>query len=192
MEFMLGFLGGFASWTTLIILLECAAIITFIEHGKNALAGISVLITLALLYWIGGMNPFIYIIEHPFGTISLIVAYLAIGIVWSIFRLDRLAKKWRRAWDESSEAYDRRRLFNERPSVKNNKEKIVTWMAFWPLSALWWALADLVVDLMNTIYEMMSATFTKVIERHMVDVQDPTPQTDKELAPYRGGGGTRV
>ena len=180
MEFVFGFLGGLASWPALIILLECAAIIVCIERGSGIMAGISVVIALALLYFIAGINPFTYVIEHPFGTILYFAAYIATGIVWSVFRLDRFAKQWRRTWNEADNKSARRALFGEQPTVKNNKDRLLAWIIFWPWSVLWWALADLVFDFMNTIYEMMSGIYSKVIARHMDGVVHPDTQDDNE------------
>jgi len=174
MEFVFGFLGGLASWPALILLIECAAIIACVERqGSGGLALLSIVITAALLVFIFGINPLAYVIAHPFMALLAVTAYLATGIVWARFRLERYLKQWVAKWHNTQSEYAKKEMYGSRPTLANSKDRILGWMVFWPWSALWWALADMIVDLFNKLYEMLGGFFGKVIQRYMQGITDP-------------------
>ena len=174
MEFIFGFLGGLASWPALILLIECAAIIACVERqGSGGFALLSIVITAALLVFLFGINPLAYVIEHPFTALLAVAAYLATGIVWARFRLGRYLKQWVIKWHNTQSEREKKEMYGSRPTLANSKDRILGWMMFWPWSALWWTLADMVVDLFNKLYEMLGGFFGKVIERYMQGITDP-------------------
>ena len=48
------------------------------------------------------------------------------------------------------------------PSAKNNKEKLVTWILYWPTSLFWTILNDPLVRLANWIYDRFGNVYTAI------------------------------
>jgi len=61
--------------------------------------------------------------------------------------------------------YDERTLEGVIPSAMQNKEKIVTWILWWPTSAFWTILNDPLVRLANWIYSKFQGLYKKIAYR---------------------------
>lgn len=57
-----------------------------------------------------------------------------------------------------------------RPRAANNKSRIIFWMAYWPLSIIWYIVRDLFVDLWNAIYRRVADLFQRVSNHVFRDV----------------------
>lgn len=56
------------------------------------------------------------------------------------------------------------------PIASDNKNRIVTWMMFWPWSLAWTVLRDYVLELFDTIFEYLKMVYQKIANRHYKDL----------------------
>lgn len=61
--------------------------------------------------------------------------------------------------------YDEDTLDSVIPSAQNHKEKIVTWILWWPTSAFWTILNDPLVKLANWMYDRFQGLYKKIANR---------------------------
>ena len=73
---------------------------------------------------------------------------------------------------------ERRVLSLTPPLVREHKERILTWMSFWPFSIVWSILDDFVKRSFVTIYNFISTTMQRISNRLYRGVQD---QFNKDL-----------
>ena len=54
--------------------------------------------------------------------------------------------------------------FNEvvKPKANDNKATIIMWMSYWPLSAIWFIVADMIKEMFNYIYDQLGGYFQRV------------------------------
>jgi len=67
--------------------------------------------------------------------------------------------------DGSRYDYDEDKLDGVIPSAQNHKEKIVTWILWWPTSAFWTILNDPLVKLANWMYGRFQGLYKKIAFR---------------------------
>ena len=80
------------------------------------------------------------------------------------------------------------------PRVRDNKRRILTWMAYWPWSMFWTVLNDPVKRLFKYIYAKMKAVYQKIVDRVFKGVGDdfappanlPPPPTPDDSGNGRG------
>lgn len=53
----------------------------------------------------------------------------------------------------------------EKPTASKNKSKIVSWIAYWPVSFIWTMIADFVQGLARRIYQKISKVFIKMSDK---------------------------
>lgn len=101
--------------------------------------------------------------------------YLIIGLFWSIF-------KWRK-YAKSQILYLREKLHYSKATIADmlalseNKERITTWIVYWPFNALQWIIKDMVMDLIHGIINKMSWAYESITKSLLKDIKDePTEQ----------------
>lgn len=58
------------------------------------------------------------------------------------------------------------------PLARTNKMRILTWIAYWPWSAIWYVFRDLVMDIANWIWKHLLTVYKSIAESAFKDV-DP-------------------
>jgi len=117
---------------------------------------------LALIYW----KPIIGL-GLTWQSFSIGVAvYVALGIVWSVWR-------WIKYVKATVELYNERKggklddfaksSIKSAVSASNNKSKITAWIAYWPWSAFW----NITGDFFKFIYDNMKAVYQKIANREL-------------------------
>lgn len=105
-----------------------------------------------------------------------IVAYFAIGIAWSFFRVHLLAKDMADEHAAKKKAFMEANGNNEaawleqlshynRPRFDSHKGQILAWFAYWPFSMVWFAFHDLFRRLVDAIYDLLKNAYRKVFEQ---------------------------
>lgn len=59
----------------------------------------------------------------------------------------------------------------EAPRASNYRGPIITWMMFWPWSAVWYVFRKFVLELFETIYDLLKNSFQSVADRQYKDVK---------------------
>jgi hypothetical protein len=139
---------GYAFWIVAAAILVLDAILLATENDND---GWAVFITLAGLVGAALFTDAFEGVRLAYFVVG-IVAYLAIGVVWSFkkwysFVVETLADlraKYNKpnyinktaSGNETFESYAK----EHRPTAADNKSRITGWMALWPFSFTWWVL----------------------------------------------------
>lgn len=176
-------MSGWLFWAFVILLVIAETVATEAESLGVAftllVTGVVVL-TLFSDADIGGV-----VLRHPLLAVCVIPVYFAAGICWSFL-------KWRGVIIDSAEKFEAEKpgllkRFEDRsnkgdsfpqwlrsygyaypPSAAKNKERITTWIAFWPFSLLW-SLFTYPRRLAVFLYKQLVATFQKMSEAAFAD-----------------------
>lgn len=116
-----------------------------------------------LLYFTGcadEINSIInYAKDNPLAIILILGGYLLVGTLWSFIKwflyLTNLTEYYRKYPYNFSSAKDK---FNAR----ENKERIINWMMYWPLSGIWTLIDDPVKKAFQKIFSGLENRFQKI------------------------------
>lgn len=124
-------------WFFVLLCVASIAIIVSTELDEPKSWGFWIMgITIGLLYFGGNAESFksllTYISQNPGQIILFIAQYLLLGTVWSFI-------KWYFYLVDRKEYYTKHDYgYNKSDfTVGENKERIMNWMIYWPLSAFW-------------------------------------------------------
>ena len=81
---------------------------------------------------------------------------------------DRIEKDWAR--DQAHWTRMRKDL-SEAPQARTNKSRILRWMTFWPLSALWTLIDDPIREAFRKIYDQISGRLQRISDRMFADLE---------------------
>jgi hypothetical protein len=169
--------GSVGFWALLI--LETGLLIFLIEWGKGTFATLSLAVTLGLLYFLGDVNLFGFVIHHPITLVLGLILYFVAGTAWSVAKWWLFVRDMRARYDDLRadfclehkldgaipaelqpiwlarlEASGRRgRRIEVRPRARQHRSRIVFWMAYWPWSLVWTVLNDPVRKACHLIYQ---------------------------------------
>jgi len=133
-----------SGWTLYVTIITLILIFGIFEHAlrpvyyyKNDGGGTGLsLVFFFYLIWVCVSNfqiiqhTFSFIQSNPLTVVLAIVLYCFIGVFWSlikwVFYLKDVKEYLGGSWER-----------NGRPLAKNNSNKIITWMAYWPFSMVW-------------------------------------------------------
>lgn len=138
------------------------------EFGHYIRATIVLLIFLALYYFFSGdqgAGILVMLIRNPLKTMFGILAYFVIGTGWGVIKWFFFVLRER---DKVLEKV-KNRILPQRETIRapeavDHKERIITWMAYWPFSMLWTLINDPVRRAFEWIYRR--------IGKFMQDISD--------------------
>jgi len=104
-----------------------------------------------------------YIYDNPLRIIWQVLAYFGIGAAWSIFKYRSFLVKGKKSFSEprgGDESY--RTRFIDYYKFENNRDRIGSWILFWPWSVvvsffrdLWWEIVNWIMDMLGVVYKRM-------------------------------------
>lgn len=127
-----------------------------------------------------------------------LLAYGIIGFVWGVFKWKNfLIKKHSRYLKDKKKFLDKHKLdvtdippafkeewegsigskYNVIPRAEDNKERIISWMTFWPWSFLWFLLNDPIKWFYNTLYYYAADLFQSMANRQFKDINKDLPES---------------
>ncbi len=150
-------------------------------HNKDEGYGFGVtLFTLITVWYIvvqtGIQHPMALLIENKLLIILLGIAYFIIGTVWSIFKWKLIVSKLKeRAIKDMSI------LSLQKPVASDYSSTIIMWIAYWPVSFLWYFLSNPFVVIGRYIYSKISKVFDSITDSAWVEVDalEETKKADK-------------
>lgn len=196
MEYILALYATLGFWVVLSLGAVGLLLFVFVENERGVLGLLLITGTLIGLHFLTEIKPFTYVYNNPLNTLLYASGYILIGIIWSMFKWDRYGAKWRRKYDTAKLEYaeylehhnrttsaqggDTPYAFKtwapyavaQKPVASNHKERITTWMTFWPWSFIWTLIADFIKDLYNWIFRKLITIYDKIASRHLVGVED--------------------
>lgn len=170
----------------------CLLLIAAVEYEKPGWATLSLIVTGLVLWLFGNVNILALAATDPLLTLGLLAGYFAVGAVWSLAKWWFYVRRQREKYyqlrtkylesqdystsgpipDELRSDWQRRAYAHNKPQVRENKGRILTWMIYWPWSFVWTILNDPVKRLFKNIFNAMRAIFQKVADSAYKDVED--------------------
>lgn len=87
------------------------------------------------------------------------IIWLIIGLGWSFFKWFKFARKQYIGYQKHKNGTDKS---NWIPKVSDNKERITTWIVFWPFSVIRYAIGNLLRDFFNGIIKIFTGWYDRI------------------------------
>jgi len=173
--FIVGFGMGFWAWVVLAI--WTVSIITLVAWERPGSAALTVVITLAILQFVGGKDVLGYILDNPMTILKWGAYYVAVGVAYSFVRWDQVGREWRKNYESAEPGSGTQKYYwDNQPDAAQSKSRIVSWTMFWPWSMFWWLLSDVIKNAFEWLYSKLSGVYTAITRRHLAGVvPPPTP-----------------
>jgi hypothetical protein len=146
--------------TLIVTLLLCEAIVlgslVYTDHG--IWGAFSLVVALAIYSLIAGIETvsggITYVVQHPLQVGLGALLYLVVGTIWSFFKYYSFIRQGKR--DGVSKAV---------LAASNNTSLVITWMAYWPISAVLHVVGDGVRRLFIWIYDQVSGVYDSILNK---------------------------
>jgi len=175
-------LGSFWFWS--LILIECLLLFWFVEEDWPGYAAISFVGVFLLLWLFGDFNVISWLAVVDWRhVIAGIGAYLVAGTIWSISKWWFFVKATRRRFDRyvkehvetysysKQQARERAKSLHGKPLATANKRRIITWMTYWPWSAVWTIINDPVRRLFKEIFYRIQKVYEAIANSAYKDIE---------------------
>lgn len=157
-------------WFWLIILVAAVYITGLTEDEDGVFANLVFIVTCLLLYFLGNAEFFKsignYIVENPNKVFFILLGYLILGTIWSVF-------KWffylRNIRDEN---IGKRKIDLSNYTASTHKSMIIHWMLYFPLSATWTLINDPVKKLFELILEQFGGIYDNIAKKILGDLEN--------------------
>lgn len=152
------------------------AVIFFLVASAHESAVIAAIVTGVVILasqLLSTADPLGFANEHARELLFGLLAYIPLGVGWSMFRWWKVLKRWSKeivavkdewkpgwqnnTWDE----YLSLRI----PKPSDNKDRIVFWIAYWPLSVFAFIAFDFLADCGRWLYERISGIYQAMADR---------------------------
>ena len=167
-------------WFWILILVASGLIINSIEDDDdNWGSNIYFILCLAALYFLGNSQFFnsigLYIIHNPSVSILVFLGYLLIGSIWSVVKWFFYLRKAKEKYKNDIDYFDIKKY-----NVDRNKERILHWMIYWPLSSIWTLINDPIKKSFEFILSQFGGFYNKMSESILGDIIKEKEVKDKE------------
>lgn len=183
-------------WFWVLVGVGILLMFVWVEYSQSFLAGLSILIILLLLKFLGDVDAFGYIARNPSSVLGIAAGYFVIGPVWSFGKWWFYVRKQKEAYDEayalfqemlqqygSDKDWQRRetkeqfimaskpKIERYKPSALRNKNRVLTWMIYWPWSMAWTLISDPIKDIFEAIFRKLQSTYQGIADRAFQDAE---------------------
>lgn len=147
-----------------IIIITLLICLTALAETDNGGIGFWVLVTVLAIchFWLyrGCLSPFGgYAVSNPGILIFGVIGYIVLGVLWSFFRWYIYLLDYKKLWPKA-DVHDAAGI-----SPSYNKSRLISWMAYWPLSACWFIMHKPFTRLYNWIFDKVSATYQQIADK---------------------------
>lgn len=188
-------------WFWALVAAEIILLFAFVNYDNGVGATISLVAFGACLQWFGQVDILGFISTHPWSCVAAVLAYFALGLTWGIVRwyffcLDRIRRyteeknkflehkglakgivipedlrlEWSK-WIDHVSSPLRDRLCDA-PKVRDNKNRILSWMTFWIPSMIWFFINDFVKRVFKEIYQFVHGFLQRMADNMFAHVSD--------------------
>jgi hypothetical protein len=200
------FLAG-SLWFWLLLIGEAILVLLLLEWEQGAIATLTFLATLLLLQFLGDVDIYGYVVQHPLTVVLGIAGYFALGTLWAIARWWFYVREQRGGYDELRSAFLRvhrlepqsampeglqypwqqclalaaknRRRLDVRPLAARHKVDILRWMSYWPWSFSWTMFEDPVRKAFLLIYHQIAEYLQEISDRAFQGVEADLPPEEE-------------
>lgn len=163
-----------ASTLTIYVLFAILGVVLFLAAYNDSIgvAFLATVIGFLAFQFLSKADPWGYVQQHPKDLAFWALAYFPIGIAWSFFRwwrvlntraadLMRNKDTWTPAYGETSWADHVKKYM---PKASNHKSSISCWITYWPFSVAAYLLVDILCDIGNWIYNLISGLYQRLAD----------------------------
>jgi hypothetical protein len=196
-------------WFWLLLAVQTIVLVVLLEWDQGAIATLTFVATLLLLQFLGDVNLFGYVIEHPLTVALGALGSFVLGTLWAIAKWWFYVREQRSWYDELRSAFlgmhrlesqrampeelqplwqrcvemakTNHRHLDVRPLAARHKAGILRWMAYWPWSLSWTIFKDPVRKAFLTIYHQIAELLQQISDRAFKGIEADLP-TGEEVS----------
>lgn len=192
--------GGLAFWIALAVWL--VILWALVEHDHGFIGLCSIVAYGCLLQFGFKVDVLGSILAHPIPLIIFAVLYFFLGAGWAFWRwflfakdqlepylhertnwlisknqtsFDSIPEGLREEWVKHVEDNWRIKDMTKPPLVRDNKNKIMRWIGYWPLSAITWAFNDMIRRFVRMIYNYIHDWLQSIANRVFASIRSDLP-----------------
>lgn len=148
-------------------------------HHASGFATLVLFFSLMGLQLFTDVAPFTFILANPFKSLYVFLGYFALGTGYVVLKwysfvhyAVRKYNEWQSVSNDRTMAdYSRIHGIRLPLQVSDYKMMIVSWLVYWPLSAVWTLLNDPIRRLVNEIYNKIAGTLQSISDTAFRDVK---------------------
>jgi hypothetical protein len=174
---------SFGPWAFFLALLGLCCFSAYQETTFFAVVGL-VIFTL-ISYFAYDAGPAVVLFEDPLKLLMYCLGYCAVGVLWSLFKWNKLLSRKdikddlqiaKRKYEDlpavgvefdSLDAFMASEHFPRSAKASHNKDRIVAWISLWPMSGFLFFFEDIVLKFFSNIYELFAGVFDRITKRHL-------------------------
>jgi len=161
-----------STWFWITFSIAFIAITVFIEafeekHHSTVMANIVFWGFMIALYFAGNSQWFkgaiSYAIQNPVNVILIVLGYIVLGLAWSLVKWYLYLTNLRNYFQFKGLTIDSYR--RDKFKASENKERILGWMMYWPMSISWTIINDPVRKIFMGIFNRFNGLFDRISDR---------------------------
>lgn len=179
---------GFLVWLSVLV-----------ESDEGSGATISLFLFLAFLQAFTNFHPFSLALDYPVRTLLVVALYFAAGTLWCVVKWFSFVYRARDVYEACREKYlkqmhltdsqltgrhvydiknnaERQLGFSHQeslpPLVRQHTDRIMVWMAYWPVSAFWTLFKDPIARICRWIVSQIGGTLQAVSAKAFAGFKD--------------------
>ena len=185
----MGFLAVDTLWFWIALAVASVFFVVATETGSGVGATLTLLISLSVFYFFGDKTQnnslLSYCSHHAWTTILIALAYIAVGVGWSILKWYSFLIKERNKTKEKIKEYSRIGTpisvsHYDIPKVSDHKSRILVWMFYWPFSALWTLVDEPVRKTYLFIYRHIASYLQNMANKIFASLTEDSRKAEQE------------
>lgn len=134
-------------------------------------ATVAFFIYLGLLMFLGNKESFYSALEwvtnNPLSIVGCIIGYLVAGVIWSKIKWYLFLSRYKMKVEAGEYSFEKKYV-----SFLQNKSKLITWMSYWPLSALWTSINDPIRRTFELITHKLQASYQNTSDKMFSEIKE--------------------
>lgn len=169
-----------SSWTFWLFLLPILILVSMSADRGYLITSTGIfLVFLALVSMSNNIDIISYIGSNPITSISAVLGYFGVGVIWAFIKWYCWLKKEKSLWLEdsihsvirsTSDGVGSNITSAIPPKITNYKDQIISWMALWPCSVFWTVINDPVRKVFELTFVKLANTFQSMADREFNNV----------------------
>jgi hypothetical protein len=146
------------------------------DEGGGSWATAVVILGVAAYFFLGSdvhvKTTFNFLMDNPLITVGGVLAYFLTGILWAFAKWHFFLNRIREEFDEDCKNGREYKIKDfEIPKAGDYKNRITTWISYWPISMSWTVLDDPLKKIAHNIYLKCGKIFDSMSVNKFKDVE---------------------